>query len=553
MAANAQGYQHPTPAMLDGYRAAVRGAGNPGAIATPIDTSSMAAPMVAGPRLSLRQRIGMFILGADAGRVLFPPQQPLQPIAQPADMGALGRPWDFPVGWNTRVTPRTGKVPFSTLREMAAADVGYDVLRLLIERTKDKLLSQTWAVVPKDKHAKADARCDMLEEFFEYPDKVNTFNDWARMLLEQVLVYDAPALWLRPTRGGDLYSLDILDGSLISPKIMGDGRLPPPDVGPAYQQVIKGLPAVDYIQPVPAGMPVPRDPSGQPYPELLYKPRNPRIDSLYGYGPVEQIMTTVYIAHAREQYVLEYYRNGSVPDLVFGVPETWNPDQIAQFERNWNSLLQGNLANRRGAKFVPGGVKPFDIREKALTDEADQWLIRICCFAFGLNPMPFLKAMNRGQEQMHHEEAVQEGLEPWQAWFTDLMNRVIALKFGWRDLTFRWREDDPVDPVDQAKIDASDILSAIYHPDEIRTKRGDDPMTPELRAQLAFTNFRTLGAGPVPPPESQPEPEPQPVAFGATGAAGGATQGKPAPEVAGKLGKAHGARSRRSTRNVAVY
>src|SRR5581483_9110995 len=143
---------------------------------------------------------------------------------------------------------------------------------------------------------------------------------------------------------------------------------------------------------------------------------------------------------------------------------------IKQFELWWNALLKGNLENRRGAMFVPKGVEPYDTKQKALTDGTDEWLVRICCFAFGLNPMPFVKMMNRGQEQMHHQEAVQEGVEPWQKWFCDFIDRIIALKFGWRDLTFRWHEDDPVDPVDQAKIDASDIESAIYHPDEIRRK-----------------------------------------------------------------------------------
>jgi len=106
------------------------------------------------------------------------------------------------------------------------------------------------------------------------------------MLMDQVLVYDAPAVWLRPTYGGDLYSLEIIDGSLVAPKIMADGRLPPPEFGPAYQQVIKGLPAIDYIQPVPVGTPVPLDPTGQPFPELYYRPKNPRVTTVYGFSPV---------------------------------------------------------------------------------------------------------------------------------------------------------------------------------------------------------------------------------------------------------------------------
>lgn len=543
----AESYAYPTPEMLAGYRSALQSAGmGPRASGLPLDTSSMAAPMVAGPRLSLRQRIGMFILGADAGRALFPPQQPLQPIAQPADYAALGRPWDYPVGWNTRVTPRTGKVPFATLREMASPETGYDVLRVLIERVKDDIISQDWMVGPIDKHQARDKRCDELEAFFQYPDKVHPWADWLRMLLEQVLVYDAPAIWMRPTRGGDLYSLDVLDGALFSPKIMADGRLPPPEYGPAYQQVIKGLPAVDYIQPVPKGQAVPTDPSGQPYPELLYRPRNPRIDSLYGYSPVEQIMTTVYIAHAREKYMLEYYKNGTIADLIMSTPATWNPDQVAQFQRNWNSLLAGNLANRRGAMFVPDGIKPYDIREKALTDQSDDWLIRICCFAFGLSPMPFTKMMNRASAHTHAEQQKEEGTLPYLNWVANLMRHIINLKFGYRDLVFRWQEETSTDPLEEAQRFQIYLNSKVYHPDEVRMKLGEDAMASKLREQMDMPPFAATMNATVLPPDQQAAADARKPAPDGT-----EPDEPPAPGVAGKLGK--GSRSNRSTRSAVRY
>jgi hypothetical protein len=548
-----QPYEYPTPAMLDGYRAASRSASpGPRAIGTPIDTSSM----VAGPPEGFGRRLGralaISILGADAGRVLFPPQQPLQPIAQPLDYGAVGRPWDFPVGWNTRVTPRTGKVPFAVLRDMASAELGYDVLRVLIERVKDDIVSMEWTIGPEDKKKARDARCDEVQDFLEYPDKVHSWADWLRMLLEQMLVYDAPAIWLRPTRGGDLYSLELLDGSMIAPKIMADGRLPPPDYGPAYQQVIKGLPAVDYVQPVPKGQPVPLDPNGQPFPELLYKPRNPRVDSLYGYSPVEQIMTTVYIAHAREKYLLEYYKNGSTADLIFQVPETWNPDQIAQFDKWWNAMLSGNLENRRRAQFVPHGVVPFDVREKALTDESDQWLIRICCFAFGLSPMPFIKMMNRASGETHAEQQKEEGTMPYLNWVANLMHQVIDMKFGYRDLCFRWEEEVATDPLEEAQRFKVYLDTKVYHPDEVRQKLGDDAMPAPLREQMDMPNFSETVNATVLPPEQQAEADARQQQR--DDAAAEAAAAAPAPGVAGKMGKGgRGPGSSRSTRSAIRY
>jgi hypothetical protein len=82
------------------------------------------------------------------------------------------------------------------------------------------------------------------------------------MLLEDMLVIDAVTIYPRFTRGGSLYSLDVIDGSTITPLVGEDGRSPePPD--PAFQQVLHGVPAADFSSD-----------------ELLYLPRNVRLDDL---------------------------------------------------------------------------------------------------------------------------------------------------------------------------------------------------------------------------------------------------------------------------------
>lgn len=498
--------------MVTGFTDGVRGL--PGTATPFINTSNLGAPAISGPmttydgntsvgpaRLSLRQRLAILILGADAGQVLFPPQQPLQPIAQPMSYGGIGRNWDYPVGYNTRVPPRSGTpITFKTLKALAE----YDVLRIMIERVKDKVNSQDWTIGMKDEKAERDALCDTIEDFLAYPDKVHTWDDWLRMLLEQVIVYDAPAVWLRPTRGGEIYSLEILDGSLFSLKIMADGRLPPPEYGPAYQQVLKGLPAIDYIQPVPMGQPVPLDPTGQPFPELYYRPKNPRVDSVYGFSPVEQIVRTIEIGIRQEDWLKQYFESGSTPDLLLGTPENWNPQQVSDMQTFWDALLPGNLTNRRGARFIPGGIKPIDTKEKALMDASVQeWLVRVMCFALGLNPMPFVKMMNKGQEETHHNEAAEEGRKPWLEWVANFMNTLIAMKFGRRDVVFRWVEEDDTDPKTQAEINKILLDSKMYHPDELRVKNGDVPMAKEMREQMNLATFASTANASALPPEQQ--------------------------------------------------
>src|SRR5512139_672100 len=201
----------------------------------------------------------------------FGPMQPLAPAVNPQQAeaaGVAGRQFDYRVGYNVDMRPRSGEaVGFPELR---AFSDNFDLLRLVIETRKDQLCSSAWVIQPRGDKMKADARCDKAMEFFRMPDGEHGWESWLRMLLEDLFVIDAPTLYVRRTNGGDLYALEPIDGATIKRVIDATGRTPLE--GAAYQQILKGVPAVDYTSD-----------------ELIYKPRNIRTNKVYGYSPVEQI------------------------------------------------------------------------------------------------------------------------------------------------------------------------------------------------------------------------------------------------------------------------
>ncbi len=304
----------------------------------------------------------------------FGPLTPITPLAPPE---VAGRQWDYPSGYNLSTLPRPYEpVTFATLRGLAD---GYDLLRLVIETRKDQASRQSWTICARDRTASAAANADRIEAakaFFKRPDGSHGFSDWLRILLEEVFVTDAAALYMSRDRGGRLRALTPLDGATIKPVIDAWGRTPQPYregdalvYPPAYQQILKGYPAIDYST---------RD--------LIYRPRNPRVNRVYGYGPVEQIITTVNIALRRQMFLLDYFTEGNIPDSLIGVPENWTPDQIASYQKYWDAYFDGDLGRRRRAKFVPGGMaKTFiQTKEPDLKSAFDEWLARIVCFAFSI-------------------------------------------------------------------------------------------------------------------------------------------------------------------------
>jgi len=444
------------------------------------------------------------------------PVQPIAPVAQEAK----GRTWDYPVGYNLWTVPRADE-PIA-FRELRALAENYDLLRLMIERRKDQVEGMVWRVKVADSGgqkparnavAAAAPRIQAITAALNFPDRVHSWRAWTRAYLEDLLVLDAPSIYPRMALGGGLYSLDIVDGTTIKPVIDADGRRPsPPSV--AYQQILKGLPAVDLTAD-----------------EIIYTPRNLRPHKVYGYGPVEQIIMTVNIALRRQLFQLNYYTEGNIPEAFIGVPDTWTPDQISQFQAFWDDLLEGNLAQRRHGKFVPGGMNIHETKAAGLKDEMDEWLARIICFCFGISPQPFIKEMNRATAQTGKEAAQEEGLEPLLLHLKDVFNLIISKYFKAPDLEFVWEEEDDTDPETQATILDMKQKNGQMTIDEAREIDGKDPLPGGLGAQpMVYTpSGWTLLKDVLNPPAPITAP---PGAEGDNG--NGQQSGKKAPQQGGQ-------------------
>lgn len=390
----------------------------------------------------------------------FGPGEPLPPAAQQI----IGRQFDYGSGVNLRQTPKNNEgTTYSQLRALAD---NYDLLRLVIETRKDQIAKLEWNVQPKKdlpKEIRQDPilkrRAKEVEGLLMFPDREHDWNTWLRLILEDMLVIDAATVYVRPNGLGEVFSLDVIDGSTIKRVVDDTGRTPPPPT-PAYQQIIKGMPAVDYTTD-----------------EMIFFPRNPRPHRFYGLSPTEQVIMTVNIAIRRQISQLQFYTEGNVPEALIGVPETWTPAQIKQFQEYWDALLEGNTAQRRHAKFIPGNMPiQFTRGENNLMDQYDEWLARIICYCFSLPPLPFVKQFNRATAQTHYQMALEEGLVPMMQWVKALIDRVISRHMKLDDIEFSWVDKKDVDPQAAASIDTNYIRMGVKSIDEVRQGLGLDPL-----------------------------------------------------------------------------
>lgn len=421
------------------------------------------------------------------------PRQPMAPLAPPQ---IAGRQFDYQVGYNLSTQPRAfEEISFASLRSLAES---FDPVRIIIERRKDQLTRLPWCIRPKHEGGKRPMSAQLLSSqmrgiirdvtaFFKRPEESLSFRQWVRALIEDVLVTDAVSIYSSRDPAGNLIALEYIDGATVRPIIGDDGRPPKPfrwngepfnwlgqpvtgadfdRLGirivnglvylPAYQQVLKGLPAVNYTTW-----------------DLYYRPLNLRPGHAgYGHSPVAQIAMTISIACRRALHQLEYYREGNMPEGVFGLPENWVPDQVARFQDYWDSLLAGNLGRRRQIRFVAGDGKLQPFKEPVLKSEMDEFLIRIVCAAFSYPPSAFVSLSNRSIAESHEKQAEEEGLEPLKNWFSDLANDVIEREFS-EELEFSWLESSDVDPIIQSRVLSRYVEGGILSRNEARLRLGE--------------------------------------------------------------------------------
>ena len=452
-----------------------------GGTRTPISTGLVA-------RLSGAARL---LFTGNAGSPWFGPGEPLDPIAQ----DTAGRAFDFPTSYNITQQPRAGEpIGFAQLRGLAD---GSDIVRLAIETRKDQMEKLEWTIRNKDT-TEEDDRAKALKGILQVPDLEHEWSTWIRMLLEDLLVIDAPTIYPRKTVGGQLYALEVVDGATIKRVLDQSGRTPmPPD--PAYQQILKGFPASDFTRE-----------------ELIYLPRNPRAHKVYGLSPVEQIILTVNTAIRRAVGQLEYYTEGNIPDAFASTPEGWTPKQISDFQVYFEALMAGpqNSAQKRRIKFLPGKVEIKATKTEPLFDAGDEWLARVVCYAFSLPPNAFVKQQNRATAVSANEVALEEGLAPLMQWVKRCMNRVIAGPLRSPGYDFEWDDPKDTDQLTQAQIDQVYITTGVKTVNEVREQLNMEPLTPE---ELAANK-------PAPPvmPGAQP---------GQPGAAAASDPDNPTPSI----------------------
>ena len=332
-----------------------------------------------------------YISDVDLGSNTFSPFQPVTPFGPPSVN--YPRTFDYPVGLNLDFSDQ-GRVAFYKMLQVMSRTWG--ILRSVIETRKDQIMRIPWDVqlIGKPK-VKDHPRLNELRAFLKRPDKEHSFNQWMRMQLEDKFVIDAANYYVWKDVGGKPIALMHVEGSLIKPLIDDAGRRPVYP-NPAWQERIKGLPWINLDEN-----------------EFLYAIQRPTPqDPIHGFSECQMIYIEVLQGIRKMLWKLDYWTEGSIPQMIITTPDGWSPEQVASFQAHTDFMLSGNLPQRAKIRFMPSGSKPFDLKNangEALKTDEDEWVTRLVCYVFSVPPTPFVRQQNRACYSADTETLTDDG------------------------------------------------------------------------------------------------------------------------------------------------
>lgn len=406
-------------------------------------------------------------------RVPFGPGLPIRPSAIDPLRPDSGRPeprlYEYQVSANL---PGSGQrlLPWKVLRD--AAD-GVGLVRRCIEIRKAHLANADWAVriskpalgravadagdtvdrktVEQDMRARLAPFIARAEDFMRVPDRGNglPFGDWLGSLLEEHFVLDAIAIYPRRTRGGDLFSLEIVDGSTIKPLLDHRGARPLPP-SPAFQQILHGFPRGEFVASVETiadtnGGQVSTIPGAYRSDELVYRRRNVRSWTPYGYSSVEQSLVDAETWLRRIGWIKSEYTDGVMPSgwlkVLAGTEAAgWTPAQLVEYEQVLNGFLSGNTAERHRFKILPPGLEPDDRPDVAdkYKPDYDLFLLKLVASHFDVTPaeLGFMESGGLGGASYHEgQEDVQDrkGTRPLESWVAEVISELLHVQLDLPD------------------------------------------------------------------------------------------------------------------------
>jgi hypothetical protein len=275
--------------------------------------------------------------------------------------------------------------------------------------------------------------------------------------------------------------------------------------------------------------------------QLLYIPRLRRSWTPYGFGPIEQAIIPITLGMSRQNYLLDFYSEGSIPGVFVVAGDQYvTPAQQRQLQDTLNAIA-GDVAWKHRVIVLPPGSKAdpqknMDGQWQADTMVAEQvaMILHIQPHEIGMMPGGRTGGLGggKGQAEQQASSANEQRTLPDAKWWKETaFDWIIQRVFKQTDLEWKWLDfEESEDDSKKADTESKYISMGKSSIDELRVESGEDPWNFPLTSS-PFLIVPGIGMLPLDPSI----PAPTPAAPAASGTPGGPPAGPAGQALAGAL------------------
>lgn len=388
------------------------------------------------------------------GETLGGPFAPGIPLTPYDGVSGLPRAWNFPTGYNIKArADRDGRIDFALLKVLCES---YDVAGMCINHRIDDVRSLTWTIRSADwVTVDNPAEIDQARQAMKKPDGRTPFRAWLAMYLQDVLRYDAGALYKRRTNAGKCCGLEVISGTTIAPVLDYWGRTPLAPA-PAY---------VQYI-------------SGQPWEwlttdDLIYVPFRPQSDSPYGFAPLEHVLLTANTDMRFQKHFLDWFTEGNIPEGFATAPaDVSTPEMLEKWQAYWESMNTDSRVKHK-LKMIPNGTQLEFPTEKKFDPTFPLYLMRKVCAIFHVTPndLGFTEDVNRATGDTQVDVQFRIGTLPLVQHVQDILTSYLQDDLGLAVVFEFDTGQEKEDRYATAQADAIYIQNGVVSVDEVRERQ----------------------------------------------------------------------------------
>lgn len=371
---------------------------------------------------------------AQQGLTFSAPFSPGAPLTPYFEFGSAPRTRDYEVGQNIGLTPRAERnVGFDTLKDIIES---YYAAQIAIRHLINDVRSIDYQFVPP-MNVLEDASDDLqkAQELMAFPDGRLPFRSWIAKFMQDILRYDAGALYIRRNKANEPIALEIISGTTIIPLVDFFGRTPADEVDDGVIEKIRELGGTWNGGKVPAFVQVIK---GMPFAwltvdDLIYTPLNPLPESSYGLAPMEAVLMQANTDIRFQWFFLQHFTEGTVPaGFMEAPPDLSNPTQIQEWQQIWDAVMLGDQAKLNQVRWVPAGANFKETKDHKFDSSFSLYLMRCTAAAFGVTPndLGFTEDVNRSTGETQVDVQFRVGTLPLIRHIEDIINFYLSHHLG---------------------------------------------------------------------------------------------------------------------------